>query len=51
MSMAIDPVCGMSVEDSEAPKSTYYEREYFFCSEDCRHQFESDPARYLEQAA
>lgn len=51
MSMSIDPVCGMTVDESAGLKETYRGREYFFCSEECMHRFESDPAAYVEQAA
>ena len=46
--MAIDPVCGMELTpaDAEATASqggvTYY-----FCSEECKQRFESNPEPYL----
>lgn len=40
------PVCGMDVDPSAAPSSTYEGKTYNFCSEGCQRQFESDPERY-----
>lgn len=43
-----DPVCGMDVD----PESTTVERidrkgvSYYFCSADCRRQFEASPEQY-----
>ena len=42
-----DPVCGMMVDDQNAPaRSTYLGKTYYFCSEDCRKSFDADPGRY-----
>ena len=51
MPMSIDPVCGMSVDESTGLKASFRGREYHFCSEECLHRFESDPEAYVEQAA
>jgi Cu+-exporting ATPase len=51
MPTSIDPVCGMNVDEENALKATFRGREYFFCSEECQHRFESDPDRYVEEAA
>lgn len=38
--MAIDPICGMSVnEDSAAGSLEEGGKVYYFCSADCRNQF------------
>ncbi len=50
MSMAIDPVCGMSVDDRTDLKEEFRGREYYFCSEECMHRFQSEPARYVQAA-
>jgi uncharacterized membrane protein YraQ (UPF0718 family)/YHS domain-containing protein len=48
---AIDPVCGMQVEVANASARTEHEGQTFwFCSDHCRHRFESDPDRYDERA-
>ena len=44
-----DPVCGMMVDPDTAPAYTTYEsREVFFCSQECRREFEEEPSRYVE---
>ena len=43
---ATDPVCGMRVDRSKALRAVHAGRTYFFCSENCRSQFEADPAGY-----
>ena len=50
--MALDPVCGMEVNPDEAPASARYEGQtYFFCSEDCYHDFMQEPEEFLEEGA
>jgi len=45
-----DPVCGMWIEVSDAAGSTTYESQpVYFCSDQCRRDFESDPARYYDR--
>ncbi len=47
--MAIDPVCGMEVDEQSAPaKTTYQGTTYYFCSEACKEDFEEDPERFTE---
>lgn len=47
MASAKDPVCGMDVEKDKTPwKSKVGEKEYFFCSDRCRQDFEEDPIKY-----
>src|SRR5688572_5268522 len=46
--MAIDPVCGMKVEEATAAaKSEYKGKVYYFCSSDCKRTFDQDPEKYL----
>ncbi|HUO24866.1 MAG TPA: YHS domain-containing protein [Candidatus Aquilonibacter sp.] len=50
--MATDPVCGMEVDEKATDFQTLFAgRKYFFCSEDCRKEFESEPNDYIETAA
>lgn len=43
----VDPICGRRVESLEQRLSSEYKsRTYFFCSEGCRHLFESQAERY-----
>ncbi|MDP2730604.1 MAG: YHS domain-containing protein [Dehalococcoidales bacterium] len=47
--MAIDPVCGMEVDEKKAAATSEYEgKAYFFCSLGCKKTFDSDPKKYLE---
>jgi YHS domain-containing protein len=42
-----DPVCGMDVEIARAASSTDYEsRTYYFCSLNCKRDFEHHPEMY-----
>ncbi|MFQ5993264.1 MAG: heavy metal translocating P-type ATPase, partial [Nitrospiraceae bacterium] len=46
--MAIDPVCGMTVEEATAAATAEYEgRTYYFCAPGCKRTFEADPAGAL----
>ncbi|RPI30197.1 MAG: YHS domain-containing protein [Chloroflexota bacterium] len=47
--MAMDPVCGMQV-DEKSPAATYeYKgKTYYFCSPGCKADFEKDPEKYLK---
>jgi Cu+-exporting ATPase len=43
-----DPVCGMTVEpDSAAATAEHNGKTYYFCSVDCKEEFEEDPESYL----
>ncbi len=43
-----DPVCGMTIEDSDAAAvSTYKGATYYFCSSSCKEDFDKDPEAYL----
>ena len=43
-----DPVCGMMVEpDAAAAKAEYDGKTYYFCSADCKEEFEEDPKSYI----
>ncbi len=44
----VDPVCGMSVESREAPRTTFNSVEYRFCSGMCLRAFQERPGRYLK---
>jgi Cu+-exporting ATPase len=50
--MTTDPVCGTTVDEREAEFRTQFAgKKYFFCSEECREEFEDRPGEYLEAAA
>lgn len=47
--MALDPVCGMSVDRATAPAQAEWEgRTYFFCADGCRRDFLANPQTYLQ---
>jgi Cu+-exporting ATPase len=50
--MAIDPVCGMTVDPVHA-RGRFEHRgaTYYFCSPGCREKFAADPDRWLERGA
>lgn len=44
---AKDPVCGMTIEEADAVGTSEYEgRTFYFCSNDCKEEFDGDPAAY-----
>lgn len=46
--MAIDPVCGMEVDEKTTKqKAVHQDQNYFFCSADCKEDFESEPEEYV----
>jgi len=46
--MAIDPICGMTVDPSKTPfKSEYQGRKVYFCCAGCKKTFDRDPAAHL----
>lgn len=50
--MAIDPVCGMQVDEKTAKHSgTYQGKTYYFCSAGCKSRFESNPEQYVSKEA
>ena len=48
MAQVTDPVCGMTIDSaSAAGKADYQGQTYYFCSKQCKTQFESNPAKFL----
>jgi Cu+-exporting ATPase len=48
--MAVDPVCKMTVEPSRAAaQSTYRGQTYYFCAVGCKQQFDKEPEKYLSK--
>jgi Cu+-exporting ATPase len=49
--MAIDPVCGMTVDaDKALYHARHQQRDYVFCSQHCMNNFKADPTQYVHQA-
>jgi len=48
--MERDPVCGMEIRTGQEGASiTYQDRQYRFCSAECRKEFEKNPKRYTAE--
>src|SRR5687768_1003909 len=51
-SEVIDPVCGMSIDPSDAAGEHVYQGQtYFFCNPGCLAKFKADPGKYLQSSA
>lgn len=47
MARVKDPVCGMMIEPSDAVGSSEYQgQQYYFCSDDCKSEFDASPSDY-----
>ncbi len=46
--LAIDPVCGMKVEITKAPRTKYKGEVYYFCCPHCQQTFESSQKEFLK---
>jgi len=50
--MAIDPVCGMQVDEKSAAASYEYKgKKYYFCDPGCKDDFIKEPEKYLKNTA
>jgi len=48
--LAVDPVCGMSVDQESAPaQATYEGRIIYFCARGCRDEFLEAPEQFLTE--
>jgi len=49
---ARDPICGMEVDEKRAAaagrKSEYEGVTYYFCADDCKRQFDAEPAKFVQ---
>ena len=46
--MAIDPVCGMTVDEKKAAATSEYKgKTYYFCARGCKVQFDKNPEKFL----
>ncbi|NQT79096.1 MAG: heavy metal translocating P-type ATPase [Candidatus Aminicenantes bacterium] len=47
--MAIDSVCGMEVKEEETAGSSLYKgKKYYFCSKNCKENFDENPEEYIK---
>ena len=51
VTMAIDPVCGMSVEREKAVSAEWEGEIFYFCARGCRDEFLNDPQKFLLTAS
>ena len=52
MAKVTDPVCGMTVDSEKAAGQSQHEgRTFYFCSAQCKRQFDADPGRYSRKAS
>jgi P-type Cu+ transporter len=50
--MAVDPVCGMHVDEQQSTVTVEHgEQAYFFCSEGCKKRFLESPDKYVARQA
>jgi len=46
--MAKDPICGMRVDEKKAAgSSSYLGKTYYFCSANCKVEFDKNPSKYV----
>jgi Uncharacterized conserved protein len=45
--MPIDLVCGMKVKENSPLKSDFKGKTYYFCSEQCKTEFDKNPLKYI----
>lgn len=44
-----DPVCGMTIEESDAVDTSVHNgKTYYFCSNDCKEEFDANPGDYAD---
>jgi YHS domain-containing protein len=48
--MMKDPVCGMQVDEKNAPTSMVDGKKYAFCSQSCKEEFDANPRQYTSTA-
>jgi YHS domain-containing protein len=44
--MQRDPVCGMMVDEKKGSKSEHDGTAYYFCSSNCKNEFDRDPHKF-----
>jgi YHS domain-containing protein len=51
ITMAIDPICKMTVEEKTAQyKSEYNGKTYYFCAPGCKKKFDENPEAYSDKS-
>jgi len=48
--MAIDPICGMKVDEKKAAATYEYKKKaYYFCAVGCKERFAQTPEKFVKQ--
>ena len=48
--MAKDPICGMEVDEEEAPATSEYKgKTYYFCAVSCKNEFDKNPEKNVKE--
>jgi P-type Cu+ transporter len=47
--MVMDPVCGMDVDETSSHRVSFHRRTYYFCSHECRVEFEESPNDFIDE--
>lgn len=51
MAKVKDPVCGMTIEEQDAVATADYQgHRYYFCSQDCKQEFDANPDDYVQSS-
>jgi YHS domain-containing protein len=46
--LAIDPICKMTVDEKTAKFTSEYKgKKYYFCAPGCKKKFDTDPQKYV----
>jgi YHS domain-containing protein len=43
-----DPVCGVTCIGDRCERETFQDKQYCFCSKECKKKFDEDPRRYAD---
>jgi YHS domain-containing protein len=50
--MALDPICGMTVNEKTAQlKSEFEGQTYYFCSPGCKRSFDKEPQKHIGKSS
>lgn len=48
----VDPVCGMEVDEVDAEATSEYQgQKFYFCSTECKQQFDRSPEQFAKMTA
>ena len=44
-----DPVCGVTCIGDKCERETFQDKQYCFCSKECKRKFDENPGRYIDK--